>query len=244
MAEASVFTSLVNRIDWQFVSAIIAAIVTAVLAGVRWLLVKRLPSRRMWRFTPGREILIVVSSAGPVNTGVYQRPTTGIGQVRGMLILGPLLLNAFHGLDLERVRLSDETMGRELENNLLVLGGPEHNRVTKMLLDQLAPQLPFTAANNIITWDGDTYEGDAVNGTIANDYGYVVRAANPFNSKSRIVIMAGSHTYGTVAAARWLTNEGSSRKLPIDLAILVEADVIFEGHVATPRPIHLSSLRR
>ena len=52
------------------------------------------------------------------------------------------------------------------------------------------------------------YEGHAINRKIVMDYGLIVRTYNPFTSRDHTTILfAGSHTYGTIAAAKFFTED-------------------------------------
>ncbi|MFJ4616950.1 hypothetical protein [Streptomyces sp. NPDC088812] len=72
--------------------------------------------------------------------------------------------------------------------------------------------------------------------------GYVVRAPNPLNPAKRVVLVGGWSTYGTVAAARWLVESGDGRSLGADVAVLVEASVLRDGHVCAPRLLRQENL--
>ncbi len=243
MDTASVLGTITSSVSSDVLSAAIGAACAASVGVARWFLVRRLPARRTWRFESARDLLIVVSSSAVVHTGVYQRPVTGIGQVRALAILSPLLRRAYRDADLQRVLLSDEVASHELDNNLLVIGGPKTNAVAKELLDRLAPRLPFTVAGNVITWDKTSYDGPAADDVVLHDFGYVVRAAHPLHPDRRVVIVAGSHTFGTAAAARWLADNGGSFHLPADVAVLLEADVSMKQHIATGTVLHQVALK-
>jgi len=195
----------------------------------------------MWRYRDGDRFSLIVASSAQVDTGKYLRPTTGIGQVRAMSLLVPSLTRAYRKVDLEQVQLSAVAPGRDLEADLLVLGGAKNNAVTARLLAHL-PGLPFTSSDEAIVWQGVAFEGETSGPNVIRDYGYVVRAPNPFAPGRRVVIVAGSHTFGTVAAARWLVNHGGDRKLPADVAVLVESEVLNDGHVTAPKAIHQVAL--
>lgn len=47
--------------------------------------------------------------------------------------------------------------------------------------------------------------------------------------------IAGSHT---VAAERWLADRGGEQDMRANVVMLVEADVLHDGHVAVPKLIH------
>ncbi|MFJ5798549.1 hypothetical protein [Streptomyces decoyicus] len=106
----------------------------------------------------------------------------------------------------------------------------------------MAESLPFQLGGGEITWDGTAYRGEAADGEISRDCGYIIRATNPLNPNKRVVLIGGWSTYGTVAAARWLTEDGAGRSLAADIAVLVEASVMRDGHVSTPRVLRQAAL--
>ena len=225
----------------KVLSLVAGGAATAGVGIARWLVFSRLPARRMWRYADGDRLSLIVASSAQVDTGKYSRPTTGIGQVRAMSLLVPSLARAYRKVDLEQVRLSSLTPGKDLEADLLVLGGAKNNEITRKLLAGI-PGLPFSAPAEVISWSGTDYEGVVDGEMVTHDYGYVVRAPNPFAPSRRIVVIAGSHTYGVVAAARWLAESGAGRKVPADVAVLVEAEVLGDGHVAVPKVVHQVAL--
>lgn len=214
----------------------------AVVAGyLRWLVLRRLPARRVWRFTGRDRIVIIVATSALVDTGKYQRPTTGLGQVRAAALLMPLLNRTFRSASHEGVSFSSTVPGNYLESDLLLVGGARNNEITRRAIESM-PGLPFTAPGNIIDWGGACYEGRRASGTVVRDYGYVVRGPNPFAPGQRIVIVAGSHTFGTVAAARWLAERGGGTDVPANVAVLVAADVYNEDHVGVPTVLEMRRL--
>ncbi|EPH46899.1 hypothetical protein STRAU_0065 [Streptomyces aurantiacus JA 4570] len=157
-------------------------------------------------------------------------------------MLIPTLTHAYRDLDLEKVRLSAHLPGHEMEHDLLVLGGPKNNEVADRILDAMAEMLPFRLGGGAITWEDTAYTGDATDGEVVRDCGYIVRAPNPLNPNRRVVLIGGWSTFGTVAAARWLAENGASRSLAADVAVLVEASVLRDGHVSTPQVLRQADL--
>ncbi|MET9544553.1 hypothetical protein ABZY36_04440 [Streptomyces sp. NPDC006627] len=235
------FEFLSSAVRDQLISVLVGGAVTATVAYLRWQTTLRLPARRTWRYDGGDQLAVVVAASAHVDTGTYQRPHTGIGQVRAMSLLVPQLVRAYRNVDLEQVRLSSQVRGRDLEADLLTLGGPKNNSVTEQLLARIQG-LPFTVTGTAIDWGGTVYDGQAREGRVVLDFGYVVRAPNPFCPERRIVVIAGSHTFGTVAAARWMAEHGGDSAIPRDVAVLVEADVLDDGHVISPRMLEQVAL--
>ncbi len=159
-----------------------------------------------------------------------------------MSLLVPSLARAYRNVDLEQVQLSSDLPGKDLETDLISLGGRKTNAITGQLLDRI-PDLPFSVENTMIRWQETEYEGIVHDGRVVQDFGYVVRSDNPFAPGRRIVVVAGSHTYGTVAAARWLAEAGGSKDIPANTAILVKADVLADGHVGRPTVVQQVALR-
>ncbi len=232
---------IAGAVGSQILSAAVAAALTGIAGLVRWLTVRRLPARRVWRYA-GASALSVVLDTAYIDTGRYQRPVAGLGQIRALSLLIASLTHAYRGLDLEKVRLSAHLPGHEMEYDLLVLGGPKNNEIAHRLLAALTESLPFHLGVGGITWEGTAYRGEAADGEITRDCGYVVRAPNPFDPSRRVVLIGGWSTYGTVAAARWLVENGADRSLAADVAVLVEASVLRDGHVSTPRVLHQAAL--
>ncbi|QMU69079.1 hypothetical protein [Streptacidiphilus sp. P02-A3a] len=224
-------------------SAVVGAGVAGAAGATRWLVTRRLPARRIWRFDEGTDAVVVVATLVKADTN-QNRLATGLGQVRGVSLIAPSLMRAYRSANVENIRLSALVGGSDLERNLVVLGGTKNNAVTERILSGLGGQLPFTLTRSgeVINWQGDIRESDFQNGKVVRDYGVIVRSVNPMAPGKRIVLLAGLRTYGTVAAARWLLSQGGARQLPADVAVLVEADVLPDQHVGVPRMIHQSRL--
>ncbi|MGW2936902.1 hypothetical protein ACWDA7_34775 [Streptomyces sp. NPDC001156] len=233
--------TIAGAVGSQILSALVAAVLTGIGGLARWFVVRRLPARRTWRYLGASELSIVLDTSH-IDTGRYQRPVAGLGQVRALSVLIPSLTHAYRDLDLERVRLSAHLPGHEMEHDLLVLGGPKNNEAAHRILEAMAEVLPFRLSAGAITWEDTDYAGDATDGEVVRDCGYIVRAPSPLNPSKRVVLIGGWSTYGTVAAARWLAENGASRSLPSDVAVLVEASVLRDGHVSTPRLVRQAHL--
>lgn len=226
----------------QAAGAILSSGLTAGVAALRWWVVKRLPAKRTWRFNNANSMVVVVASSAVIDTGVYQRPTTGIGQVRALALLAPSLMRAYRDIDLERVRMSSQPLGHEFESDLLILGGPKNNAYAEMVMGALSERLPFHLDYPTIRWGSTEYESVVEGGVVKTDVGYVIRAVNPVSPSHRLVIIGGLHTYGTTAAARWWADHGSSRTLPEDVAVLIKADVLPGDHAAPPQMLRHAAL--
>ncbi|MFI2473321.1 hypothetical protein [Nocardia xishanensis] len=105
-------------------------------------------------------------------------------------------------------RLNDE----DWRSNLVLIGGPSTNTVTKDALARMQVNVGFgsravPSADRPDVHDRQTDrtwsfayapESDAVR----TDHGILIRATSPFNSRKTILILAGATSYGTAGAAR------------------------------------------
>lgn len=142
MAALDVLQDVLDLSAESALSAAIGAAIAAFAAATRWLVVKMLPARRLWRFSDARDLIMIVASSALVHTGKYERPTTGIGQVRAMSILVPMLTRAYRNIDLQQVRLFSRVPGSDLAKSVLVFGGPKTNEVGKLFMRLLGEALP------------------------------------------------------------------------------------------------------
>jgi hypothetical protein len=209
----SLLVGLLTNIAWLPIGALLAAI------GI-WINV-RVPNRTLWRVGNPSCLTVCVATSTVTNTGLYNRPATGIGQVRALALATSSLNRAYsQKLDIRNILLSIEPLQERIENDLLILGGPKNNKVAVKLLDLLQDEQPAMQVDSTIIWRVNyargkwlnkgaiEYEGQAVNRRVEIDYGLILRVQSPFTSRNRTAILfSGSHTYGTVAAAKFFTED-------------------------------------
>jgi hypothetical protein len=237
----AVLINLLANLVWLPIGALLA------LIGF-WLKV-RLPNRKLWQVNDPSRLVVCVATSTSTNTGVYRRPATGIGQVRALAIATRSLTRAYsRQLDLQNILLSVDPLHERLEQDLLILGGPKNNQMANKLLELLVDEQPAMQIESMILWRINRvggrwvdqgaleFEGKAVNRRVVTDYGLIIRAQSPFTSRNRTVLLfTGSHTYGTVAAAKFFTEDlhTSLRKLTRDgrknFVVLVSTHVV-DGH--------------
>jgi hypothetical protein len=103
-----------------------------------------------------------------------------------------------------------------LEENIIIIGGPNHNPIYRALYEELERDLakkgeflPYRFVNDydlVRASDGQTFSSRIKNNKIVYDVGLVMLAPNPLNENARVVFLAGCRTYGCLAAARALEN--------------------------------------
>lgn len=224
----------------EMVTASIGLLASGLLAWVITLVRSRLPNTRLWRLDEPSSAVVVVSTGHvPSVTDTYTRPTTGIGQLRALAVVSRSLLRAYgQRMDPQAVCLSSDAVGRLVEYDIVVLGGPVTNAVTRELLRRRL-DLPFTVEDHAFVWraggTGDNFESYIDGARCGEDFGIIVRMTNPFNVRRKAILLMGSHTYGTIAAARYFVEEMSKPRYWFynDFTALVRSRVI-DGHVTAP----------
>lgn len=178
--------------------------------------------RRRWLALTGLktdcpvDIVLTTSDENQSKHGVQaMRPMTGLGQVRGLAQVARCL-GGYLGNRGFSVFLSG-SVASELNQHLVVLGGPAKNTLTRQLLHAEVPTaiedsgwLKVDDVGCVFQVGQDRYEladGDLVDGVPTRDVAMVVIAPNPYSSSaatSSAIACLGMTSYGTEAAAQLL----------------------------------------
>lgn len=173
----------------------------------------------LWKIQKPHRLVVIVANSSRIPTGEYLKPATGIGQVRALSCAFKSLIKAYDDIDIRNIYLSTDHFQDQLENDLILLGGPKNNEVAKDFLDFLIRQQPAKQLGSKVIWrenlDGkwsdekfDEYYGEVRDDSVINDYGLIIRAQNVFSHDKRtVVLFSGSHTYGTLAAAKYFVEK-------------------------------------
>lgn len=210
--------------------------------------------RRIWAVRRGWADLglrrdaptVVIATSSFQESSGYQRPQTGVGQVRAIAAIAPSVARAYGApMDGGRVRMSHgcdfaDAIYREA---LVCIGGPKTNEVTRRLLETIAPLLPdgvsfTTEATDQGTVDVIRWAGEPQRNNDSVVHGQVIRCANPFDPARTLTVVGGVSTYGTEAAAQALVTcpelrQSQRQALRGDrrgLAALVRAEVTTPDH--------------
>jgi len=234
------------------VQVLLGLIITflAFLIGRLWALSRRgLPYWRAWRFWwpfLSGDLKIVMSKFNEFN----RFEASGLLGVGGMQAA------------IETVKLFDDlglrNIGRKIDIvyhdradrdlydfNLVCIGGPDANTVTRLLLSSINltvnPGNPerydvsFTDTKTEKTYDPDP----------AYDYGLIIRTRSPFNERKHILILIGNYGYGVWAAAKLMSSKGFLHrpyvKRGLDFECVLRAKVI-EGVPWEPEIIDVREL--
>lgn len=204
-------------------------------------------ARRFWRpFVAGR--LQIVVGRFLEFSSFEQSGFLGVGDAIGLSELSARLKEL--GLHDLVVSYADRLDGDSLKTNLILIGGPDANAVTREAVTRIGSTLQFgnPASYELVIYDSQTKRGFAPlrrmdSEKITTDYGIILKTTNPFAPTKQILIIAGSFGYGTWAGIRFV-NSKQFIDCPLVQAgrpveCLVEVDIAFD----TPQDIRLVTLR-
>jgi hypothetical protein len=113
--------------------------------------------------------------------------------------------------------------------NLILIGGNDTNSLTSVIAPRIGCNLESLinseghnvvrdsklGADHRVTWQAipDVARG----GALHKDYGILARGSNPYNQKSEVLILAGAHGFGSLAAAEICLSEKFEKRLYNDL---------------------------
>ena len=128
------------------------------------------------------------------------------------------------------LRWSDKIFSEDLNGNLVLIGGPLANPITKAFAETL--KLPFSfnsqPTHDIMDLKGRTIFSPIEIGTndYSPDYAIVLKTGNPHNEEKKLVIVAGCHRYGTYGGAKCVTLTRLLKKLQDKSVNVMEIPVI------------------
>ena len=177
------------------------------------------PTQRLWRLKDSSKMIICAATSTRTHTGDYIRPATGIGQLRALIYVVRSLKKGYRVIHSNNVLLSDDSLEARIENDIILLGGPKNNEITRIFLDKFQSQSIVEQCMSVIIWrpgindEERHFEPVSKDGEITRDFGFFLRADNPYSSDgTQVCLLSGGHTYGTIAAARYFTESTVNKR--------------------------------
>ena len=204
-------------------------------------------AKRFWKVFVSGELQVVVGRFLEF-ASFEQSGFLGVGDA---MALAELRMH-FESLGLRdfSVSYADRLDGDSLKTNLILIGGPDVNTITKEAVVRIQSTLRFgnPEHHEIAIYDSVTDRIYAPlvrtdSNEIIKDYGVVLKTTNPFAPNKQVLIVAGSFGYGTWAGIRFITsrqfieNPMVLEGMPIEC--LIETDIVR----GTPQDIRLIVLR-
>jgi hypothetical protein len=178
---------------------------------------KQKPVKKLLNFQEKEPLDIIVTTSNQSENKIglkVVRPTTGIGQVQG-ISFAARTLGRFYKRKEIFTHMSTNIPER-LSKDLLLIGGPAKNQVTKRFLTNF--QTKFSNIN--FTYDDidckltlDDYVLDENcfrledPSKIEKDVGLLILWDNPFYTNRRAILCSGMTSFGTSAVANWFFDD-------------------------------------
>lgn len=167
--------------------------------------------RKLWAADGPNEVLLAngeIPTAQPQSRGAFHMQA---GDVRA-LAEAYATLRELRPASAITILPSSEVHGAQLGCNIVSVGGPRWNVVTRALLEQLDPDWRFgDETGGLSTAIKSTATGTALEahttdeGEVLLTHGMILSACNPHNPESRVTVFAGLSTLGVLAVTRALT---------------------------------------
>lgn len=197
----------------SLVIGIVASLISTILGyliakAVRYLKELR-PLQKTWQFKEDEQICVFISSPGEIDTGVYKKKITTLGQIYGFAYILNSIKKGYPKLEINHLYFTrdpktDNFSPELLGSTAICLGGHKHNWVSKLLLEEIHPPVVFDEDDNLVDLlKKKTYKPKIEGSTILEDYGIIIKAVNPNNKRNKVFIFAGCHTYGVIAASKF-----------------------------------------
>jgi hypothetical protein len=150
----------------------------------------------------------------------------GLGDAMGLVEIQSYCDQA--GLPHPPLRDATQLAPGDLGKNLILLGGPDVNRVTDKVIRRIGCALNFGVDAVVDSLTSAKYRPKRDGRDLSQDIGVIIEAANPFDSEKRVLLLFGCFGYGTWAAARF-SKTGSFLDALVtsrDVECVLQADVV------------------
>jgi hypothetical protein len=186
------------------------AVGAAIGVSYRWIrtqVLTRRPALRIWSIDKSLPVHIITAQddsdfSSEFTVKVYPAEYLAAVEVRS------LLSDTIRHSDVNLLTSNEFRMGPFLHHNLVCIGGPVHNRVSRVLLERLTIPVTFDEYTVVSGVTSKRYSAviDPASGKITRDVGVLVLDQNPFQESSLAALLMGARTFGCPASSRVLTS--------------------------------------
>lgn len=202
--------SVGGSLGTEIVSALVVLILGVIAGAVGRAVVQRRSLRRLLDIRSTRPVRFVIGTPlfiDPKTDSTTEEqavPLATLGTLLAYQRLSNLLARAYPQLGQVQVYAAPNFPAACYGDNLVLIGFPRTNRVTDVVLSRIQPPIVFHDHELVDTKTGKTWNAVVEGHQIVRDFGYILRARNPYNSRAVVLVVAGSQTYGMKVAADYL----------------------------------------
>lgn len=130
------------------------------------------------------------------------------GDFKAVLIVVATLANEYKNVKLKNCFSQEFPADVIADHNIICIGGPFRNTVTKHFMGTITYQLKFDEGDGhlIDLKNNKHYHPQEKDGFFEKDYGVIIKDQHPSQPNKEIFIIAGCHTEGVIGAARCISS--------------------------------------
>jgi hypothetical protein len=191
-----------TEIIWSAITLTIT-ILAGVVRKLGIYLRNRRPYLQFWQPGTNHHFYIV---PGSITYGQNQRVSSmSTGDIGALVELTASIRTLYPAARVERL-ISTDFPAERLASTIVTIGGPKNNQITRELLAETDIGYSFDGTTLKSTYSGQAYTPEYDDqGHPKIDYGLLLRAGNPYDNSEWFYAFAGCHTYGCLAAARFVS---------------------------------------
>ncbi len=203
-------TALLNAIpSWIIeLSKLVGGAIAGVLATVLWKKIerRRLVSRSVAFFRNSHSepptVVIPTLRDASLASSEYIEFTTPLESILVYRNFSDVYRAAFSGDQRAKIYFSEAVPSERLGHNLVSIGGPLHNGVTKNLMEALRLPFQFSDHTLVDTRTQKSYESTLDNGAIVKEFALLVYDRNPWSQTvANVFLLAGCRAHGAIGTA-------------------------------------------
>lgn len=171
------------------------------------------PIKRQWQLSDrDKEKVCIITADTPEEYRFDASEYAVIGYITefmGADIMATHIRKIYKNIDYE-IDMACFAKPSDIEYNVILIGGPNHNPYSRKLLDEFNDRLDYYFDGFDLVNKNDSYEryrSNIIQGQIELDYCLVINAKSPYNDNKRIILVAGCRTLGCLAGSRFLTEK-------------------------------------
>ena len=95
----------------------------------------------------------------------------------------------------------------DMEQNVILIGGPIHNSWTNEFIKAKSPKLRFDEFHLTSDFTQNAYQARIEDNKVVKDYVLFCVTQNPWNSKAKAILAAGCRGYGSIGLLKFIEND-------------------------------------
>jgi len=173
--------------------------------------------RRVWGIKNGDRVIVVCSELDDPATRQQVEPREFIyslkyGDVDAYIEVLITMLRLYPAIRMRVMSAGEaESTRLDLSRHLVVIGGPDYNALARRVLSwqqtQFEYRSPYVSVQSTehpdeIVFYNNVRKIEYCHESEMHDFGYFERIPNPYNPKSRVILLGGCHTIGVTGAVK------------------------------------------